>query len=91
MINEWVLFEKYMKVLGEVGERRVSRVKKKIMSDGLVDINLTPYLVKVFIPLKLSQINLNEVLIAIEGKYDSQSTKAVKMLMQPYKEFYDFS
>ena len=38
LVNEWVLFEKYMQVLHNVGERKVLLARKQILMNGLEEI-----------------------------------------------------
>ena len=42
LVNEWVLFEKYMQVLHNVGERRVLLARKQILKAGLDQLSLHP-------------------------------------------------
>ncbi|HPR18508.1 MAG TPA: hypothetical protein PLD62_09710, partial [Candidatus Cloacimonadota bacterium] len=55
MLNEYVLFEKYMTVLDQVGEREVNRARKRILKDGLDNINLKLNNAKTFTSLKLCE------------------------------------
>ena len=41
MLNEYILFEKYMQVLSEFGERHLSRTKNRILTDDLRTITLS--------------------------------------------------
>ena len=42
LVNEWVLFEKYMQVLHNVGERKVLQARKQILRNGLDELSLHP-------------------------------------------------
>ena len=42
LVNEWVLFEKYMQLLHHVGERKVLLARKQILKDGLGQLSLHP-------------------------------------------------
>ena len=60
LVNEWVLFEKYMQLLHHVGERKVLLARKQILKDGLGQLSLHPGNVQCFITLKLSGARLEE-------------------------------
>lgn len=90
LVNEWVLFEKYMQLLHNVGERRVLRARKKILKEGLDELFLHPGNVKCLIPLKLSGKRLDEARDSLPEWSDPQSVKVLELLQQPYHVFYDF-
>ena len=54
LLNEFIYFEKYIMVLNEVGERNLNTARKKILTDGLGNITLSPASIEIFIPLKLA-------------------------------------
>ena len=54
LVNEWVLFEKYMQLLHNVGERKILLARKQILKDGLDQLSLHPGNVQCLITLKLS-------------------------------------
>ena len=61
LVNEWVLFEKYMQVLHNVGERKVLLARKQILKGGLDQLSLHPGNVQwSLITLKLSGVRLQE-------------------------------
>ena len=90
LINEWILFEKYMQVLHNVGERKIFQTRKKILREGLNDLNLHPGSVKCLIPLKLSGARLVEVIKSLPDWSDPQCFKVLELLQQPYHQFYNF-
>lgn len=90
LVNEWVLFEKYMQVLHNVGERKVLQSRKKILKDGLDMLYLHPGNVMGLISLKLSGTRLNEAKDSLPAWSDPQSAKVLELLQQPYRVFYDF-
>ena len=90
LINEWILFEKYLDVLNEVGERKLRRVKRKIMSDSLGSLQVTKNRVKIFITLKLSKMSLDDVKQSIPEWCDVQTREAVTLLMRSYSKFYNY-
>ncbi|MBR6518732.1 MAG: hypothetical protein IKT63_03565, partial [Oscillospiraceae bacterium] len=40
MLNEYILYEKYLQVLEEVGETKLTRAHSKIVSDGMHNFNV---------------------------------------------------
>ena len=90
LVNEWLLFEKYMQVLHEVGERSIRRAKQKILESSLGAIELAPHRLKTLIPLKLSQIPLTEAKKALPEWCDSQTANVFEILLQPYANFFSY-
>lgn len=90
LVNELVLFEKYLQVLHEVGERKIVRAKKKILQEGLDAVVLSAWNVKCLIPLKLSRTPLDEIRELLPEWTDHQTAEVIEMLKRPYRDFYDF-
>jgi hypothetical protein len=90
LVNEWVLFEKYMQVLHTMGERKLLQARKKILKDGLDELHLHPGNVKALITLKLAGAPLAEARKSLPEWGDPQVAKVLELLGQPYKSFYDF-
>jgi len=90
LVNEWVLFEKYIQVLHQVGERKIVRAKRRILEDGLDDLPLGPHSVKYLISLKLSGIPIGTVISAVPSFCDRQTVEVLEILQKPYSEFFDF-
>jgi hypothetical protein len=91
LVNEWVLFEKYMQLLHKVGERKVLLARKQILKDGLDQLSLQPSNVQCFITLKLSGTRFEEVRDSLPDWSDRQSVRVLELLQQPYSAFYNFS
>ncbi len=91
MLNEIVLFEKYIDVLNEVGERKVNKAVDYILDKGLEGIELRFNDVKELITLKLIHPDWEHLLLLVEGRYDKQSLKLAKILTEPYSFFFDYS
>jgi hypothetical protein len=91
LVNEWVLFEKYILVLHQLGERKIVRAKTKILKEGLDDLALTTASVKGLIPLKLSGAPLDVIQRSMPEWCDRQATEVVQVLRRPYGDFYDYS
>ena len=91
LVNEWVLFEKYMQVLHNVGERKVLLARKQILMNGLEEIALhAAQLQWSLITLKLSGMPLQEAIDSLPEWSDPQSVNVLELLQQPYRVFYDF-
>ena len=91
LLNEWILHQKYQDILSDVGERRINRAKGVILSQGLGQLHLHTGLVKDFMPLKISGVDLDAVRDAMPDGCDAQTVEMVDLLRQPYGVFYDFS
>ena len=90
LVNEWVLFEKYMQVLHNVGEREALKARKQILKGGLDQLSLHPASLQPLITLKLSGAPLDEVKNCLAEWTDPQSAKVLELLQLPYRAFYDF-
>jgi hypothetical protein len=90
LVNEWVLFEKYMQLLHNVGERKVLQARKKILKEGLDEVHLHPGNVQCLITLKLGGVPLDEVSASLPSWSDPQTLRVIDLLRQPYRAFYNF-
>ena len=91
LVNEWVLFEKYMQVLHTVGEKKVLLARKQILKNGLEQLSLHEANLKgCLITLKLSGMPLGEAKDSLPEWCDPQSAYVLELLQQPYRDFYDF-
>lgn len=61
MLNEYVLYEKYLTVLQEVGETKLTRTSSKIISEGLHALEVKNFDYYTFIPLMNIKISWDEV------------------------------
>jgi hypothetical protein len=91
LVNEWVLFEKYMQLLQNVGERKILLARKQILKGGLEQLSLHPGNVQSLITLKLSGVRLEEARNSLPGWTDPQSARVLELLQQPYRVLYDFN
>jgi hypothetical protein len=91
LVNEWLLFEKYMQILHEVGERRIRKAKHKILQEGLNPLRLTHARIKPLISLKLSGKRLGYAQRRVPDWCDPQTREVLELLRDPYSSFYDFS
>ena len=91
LVNEWVLFEKYMQLLQNVGERKILLARKQILKGGLDQLSVHPGNVQSLITLKLSGVRLEEAKQSLPEWADPQSSRVLELLQQPYRVFYDFN
>jgi hypothetical protein len=90
LVNEWVLFEKYIQLLHNVGEKKVLHARKKILKEGLDELYLHPGNVHSLMTLKLSGAPLQQAKDSLPAWCDPQSVRVLELLQQPYGTFYDF-
>jgi hypothetical protein len=90
LVNEWVLFEKYMLLLHRVGERKIVHAKTRILQEGLGEIPLETHTVKPLVPLKLTGVALDAVASALPEWGDRQSLQVLELLKRPYGDLYDY-
>lgn len=91
LVNEWVLFEKYMQLLHNVGERKLLLARKQILKGGLEELSLHPGNLQSLITLKLSGARLQDAKHALPSWSDPQSARVLDLLQQPYRTFYNFN
>lgn len=90
LLNEYILFEKYLQVLNDLGERHINRARKKILNEGIRNINLSKIDPTVFITLKL--------IFKAWGSFDNNASKdfdpetyyLIDLLKRPFGSFYDY-
>lgn len=91
LINEWILHEKYISIMNNVGERKISRAKDFILTRGLGSLHLHQGFIGELMPLKLSRVDLMSVKNSLKKNYDQQTRVVVDTLLKPYSALYDFS
>jgi pyruvate,orthophosphate dikinase len=90
LINEWVLHQKYLDVIEQIGEKRIRQAKDVILSTGLRSLPSLEASVAAFMPLKLSRISLEHVRRALPDGGDSQSGEFIDLLLRPFGAFFDY-
>ena len=90
LINEHILFEKYLQVLYEVGEQHINRARNKILNEGLWDIEISNNDAKTFMTLKLAKRNWSAIEAGIKEDYCKEVSLLVKQLQKPYGHFYNY-
>ena len=90
LLNEWVLHQKYLNILNDVGEKKISRARSLIQSNSLGALWVHKGLLSGFMTLKLSGAPWDEISRNILPSFDSQTQEVIDLLGQPYSTFYDF-
>ncbi len=91
MLNETVLFEKYIHILYEVGERNLSKARHKILQHGLKNIKLQNFNIKNFTTLKLTFKNWDKISKNKLAQYDTDLLILINRLKQTFGELYDYT
>jgi hypothetical protein len=90
MLNEFILFEKYIQVLYEFGERHLSRTRNRILTDDLGTVSLSSMDHEIFFTLKLSAPDWSEIESMSMDGYDRDTQLLVRMLEQPYGKLFNY-
>ncbi len=90
LLDEWVLFRKYMALLQEVGEQKINRAREQILTEGLGALRIHAGVVEDFMSLKLAGLDLRAVRAALPEGGDPQAQEVVALLLEPYSAFYNF-
>jgi hypothetical protein len=91
LINEWVLHQKYLRLLNEVGEKRISRARSFILTRGLATVCISGSEAASFVSLKLSGADLNEVRRRIPEGSDPQTAEIIETLGKAYGVLFDYA
>lgn len=91
ILNEYILFEKYMFALYEVGERKINRAKTSILTKGLHGININKANANIFITLKLIRKDIRNLLSLINENFEPETLKLIELLQKSYGFLYDYS
>ncbi|MCM1042324.1 MAG: hypothetical protein NC396_07870 [Bacteroides sp.] len=93
MLNEYVLYEKYLNVLREVGEQQITKAKARILSDEISAIEAMIHEADTFVPLKLGRPDWEAVEIHCHRLFNIQKETflLVRMLRQTYGSLFDYA
>ena len=87
-LNEYVMYQKYIQVLQEVGEIRLARAHSRIETDGIDNMVIRNFDLSTFIPLLLSQHDWNRISEALESMEHQDNTHLlVTSLERPLSSF----
>jgi len=90
LLNEYILFEKYMYVLNEIGEQHIHAVQQKIVNNGLGNILLNNENAKIFMQLKLCVSDWESVMLSLRPEYDPETLSLIELLRKPYGFFFNY-
>ena len=92
LLNEYVLYEKYLLVLQEVGEIKLARAHSRIETEGIDRMTLSSFDLNNFVPLLYSSHSWAAIARCL-GAIDHQENThlLVEMLSRPVDEIFDLS
>lgn len=92
LLNEYVLYEKYLHVLEEVGEIKLARAHSRIETEGIDNMVINNFDLYNFVPLLKSNRNWNTIATELE-KLDHQDNThlLIEKLSHPMEEIFDLS
>ena len=90
LLNEYVLYEKYIQVLQEVGEIKLARAHSRIETEGIDNMVLRNFDLTNFIPLLRSTHDWQQVANGLELiEHQDNTHLLVEMLSQPLEQLFD--
>lgn len=88
LLNEYVMYQKYIQVLQEVGEIKLARAHSRIETEGIDNMVIRNFDHATFIPLLRSQHDWNLIAEALEGMEHQDNTHLlVTELARPLSDF----
>lgn len=90
LLNEYILFEKYLQVLNDLGERNINRARKEILKEGIGSVNLSHIEPAVFMTLKLIFKGWDSLEKNYSNDIDSETLYLIGLLKRPFGYFYDY-
>ncbi len=91
ILNEYILFEKYMFALYEVGERKINKAKTSILTKGLQGIKINKANANIFITLKLVRNDIQKLSSFLNEEQEPETAELISLLQKPYGFLYDYS
>ncbi len=92
LLNEYVLYEKYIQVLQEVGEIKLARAHSRIETEGIDNMVLRNFDLGNFIPLLYADRDWNIIATELEKHEHQDNTHLlIEMLSRPVEEIFDMS
>jgi hypothetical protein len=92
LLNEYVLYEKYLHVLEEVGEIRVARAHSRIETEGIDSMAISNFELYTFVPLLCSSHDWNQVALELEQMDHQDNTHLLlEKLSQPIDKIFDMT
>ena len=92
LLNEYVLYEKYLHVLEEVGEIRLARAHSRIETEGVDNMVISNFEMHNFIPLLCSIHDWGLVASALENMEHQDNTHIlIEKLSRPLDQIFDMT
>ena len=85
-LNEWVLHQKYLQVLEDVGEKKLSRARESLLGNRLGTLKVSKGLALGFARLKLSGADLAAARARLDAGADPQTRELLDLLAKPWGE-----
>lgn len=90
LLNEYVLFEKYLQVLNDFGEKHINRARNEILSIGLGQISITGTNAVTFIALKLADVDWSALNTISDNGIDQETMLLISLIRLPYGTLYNY-
>lgn len=90
LLDEYILFEKYLQVLNDVGERHINRARKVILNDGISSVSLAMVDPSVFVTLKLVFKEWDKVEACGAVHHDADTFQLIEKLKRPFGDFFSY-
>ncbi len=92
LLNEYVLYEKYLHVLEEVGEIKQARAHSRIETEGIDNMIINNFDLRLFIPLLYSAHDMNTVAHDLEQiEHQDNTHLLVEKLSRPIDQIFDMT
>ena len=92
LLNEYVLYEKYLYVLEEVGEIKLARAHSKIQTEGIDNMTIKNFDLYNFVPLLYATHDWNGIADELEKiEHQDNTHLLVEKLSRPVNEVFDLS
>ena len=91
MLNEYVLYEKYLSVLQEVGETKLTRTSSKIISEGMHQLEVKNFDYYTFVTLMSVGVKWNEVMCFVNNLNNKQENTLlfIDTISKPMSEIFN--
>ncbi|PKP25467.1 MAG: hypothetical protein CVU06_04100 [Bacteroidetes bacterium HGW-Bacteroidetes-22] len=90
LLNEYILFEKYLQVLNDFGEKHINRARSEILSMGLGQISMTENNAVAFIALKLANVDWTSLAAIADNGTDQETRLLIRLIKLPYGVLFNY-
>jgi len=92
LLNEYVLYEKYLHVLEEVGEIKLARAHSRIETEGIDNMIINNFDMRLFIPLLFSAHDMAAVAHDLEQiEHQDNTHLLIEKLSRPIDQIFDMT